>query len=337
MTGERTAVLRLLRNLASVGVALMLVVIVSSAYLRLAQAGLSCADWPACYGRIATQAPVTTEVRVARFAHRIAASAVGVALVALLLVATTQRPFLRRQTAIAGTALLIAIGLATLGAQFSAAAPGAPLPAVTLANLGGGFALLALLWWLRLTVLPMPVAPRAACSGMRWIAALALLALIAQIALGGLVSAKFAALSCPTFPSCGALWSWGALPSSLDPMQALVVGPDGAILRPPALAVLPWAHRVGALGVLALGLLVAALLFRAGGPARRLAVLLAALLATQVALGAAAVLLSAPLPIVLAHNLVAALLLCTLVSVNRLAQAARRKRAKLRWHTAPTD
>lgn len=320
MTGERAAVQRLLRNLAGVGVALMLVVIVSSAYLRLAQAGLSCADWPACYGRIATQAPPTSEVRVARLAHRVAASSVGVALVALLLVAATQRPLLKRQTAIAGTALLIAVGLAALGAQFSAGAASAPLPAVTLANLGGGFALLALLWWLRLSVLPMSAAASTPRGGLRWIAALALLALITQMTLGGLVSAKFAALSCPAFPGCGAPWPSGALTSILDPMQALGVGPDGVILRPPELAALPWAHRVGALVVLALGLLLAVALYRTDGPARHLAVLLAALLATQVALGAAAALLSVPLPIVLAHNLLAALLLCTLVSVNRLAQ-----------------
>jgi heme A synthase len=321
MTGERATVQRLLRNLAGIGVALMLVVIVSSAYLRLEQAGLSCADWPDCYGRIATRAPVTSEVGAARFVHRIAASAVGVALLALLLVAATQRPLPRLQTAIAGSALLVAIGLATLGAQFSTAAPGPPLPAVTLSNLGGGFALLGLLWWLRLTTLPMPAVRRPARAGLRWLAALGLLALIAQIALGGLVNAKFAALSCPAFPTCGASLPKGALLSSLDPTQALAVGIDGMILRPPALAVLPWAHRIGALVVLALGLLLAAPLFRTGGPARRLAVLLAALLALQVALGAAAVLLAVPLPVVLAHNLIAALLLCTLVSVNRLAGA----------------
>jgi heme A synthase len=169
-------------------------------------------------------------------------------------------------------------------------------------------------------MLPMPAAPRAARAGLRWLVAIALLALIAQIALGGLVNAKFAALSCPAFPACGAPWPNGALLSSLDPTQTLAVGIDGVILRPPELAALPWAHRVGALIVLALGLLLAARLVRTGGPARRLAVLLATLLAVQAALGAAAVLLEVPLPVVLAHNLIAALLLCTLVSVNRLAQ-----------------
>jgi heme A synthase len=74
---ERASVQGLLRTLASIGAVLMLVVIVSSAFMRLDQAGLSCADWPACYGRVDRNAAATTGVLAARFAHRVAASAVG--------------------------------------------------------------------------------------------------------------------------------------------------------------------------------------------------------------------------------------------------------------------
>jgi heme A synthase len=317
---ERATVLRLLRKLATVGAALMLVVVVASAYLRLAQAGLSCVDWPACYGRIATHSEPGPDLRVARLAHRLAASAVGVALIALLLVAATQRPRPKVQTAIAAGALLVALGLAGVGARFSAADIVAPLPLVTLLNLGGGFALLALLWWLRVSSQPAPSPPVKRRVGLQWFVTLALVALIAQIVLGALVSAKFAALSCPSFPVCGAPWPEGAL-SSLDPTQPLVRGADGAIIRLPALAALPWMHRIGALAVGALGALLVVRILRAGGAGRRLAVVLAALLVAQAALGATATLQDLPLPIVLAHNLVAALLLCNLVSLSWLAHA----------------
>ena len=99
------SVLRLLRMLATLGAALVLVVIGSSAYLRLSQAGLSCADWPACYGNLSHAAEATSAQLVARIAHRIAASAVGFVLLALLAVSLTQRPRLAKQAVIALLAL----------------------------------------------------------------------------------------------------------------------------------------------------------------------------------------------------------------------------------------
>jgi cytochrome c oxidase assembly protein subunit 15 len=316
MTEERASVQRLLRLLATTGAALTLVVIVSSAYLRLAQAGLSCSDWPACYGRVSIHDAASTPERAARFVHRLAASAVGAALLGLLLVAATQRPWLKRQSAIALAALVVAALLAALGARVSGAAPAAPIPAVTLANLGGGFTLLALLAWLRLTTLqPQPAIanPRVWC---KLVAALALVLVIAQIALGAMVNARFAGLACPGLPACGAIWPDGALFASVDPFVELSVGPDGAIDRPPMLAALHWAHRVGALVVVGLGAVLALRLRRGSERRRRLGNALAALLVAQVMLGAAAVRWSLPLPVVLTHNLVAALLLVAMVTIN---------------------
>src|ERR1019366_7696059 len=81
---QRTA--RLVAALAALAAALVLVVIVSSAWLRIAQSGLGCSGWPACYGAVtktddtariapSPQAAYTAEVRAA---HRVAASAVGI-------------------------------------------------------------------------------------------------------------------------------------------------------------------------------------------------------------------------------------------------------------------
>jgi heme a synthase len=316
MMEERASVQRLLRLVATTGAALTLVVIVSSAYLRLAQAGLSCSDWPACYGRVSIHDAASTAERTVRFVHRIAASAVGAALLGLLLVAATQRPPLKRQSAIALAALVVAALLAVLGARVSGGAPAAPLPAVTLANLGGGFTLLALLAWLRLTTLqPQPTIanPSLWC---KLVAALALVLVIAQIALGTMVSAKFAGLACPGLPACGATWPDRTSFASIDPFVELSVGPDGAIDRRPMLAALHWAHRVGALVVVGFGV-VLALCLRHGSERRRLlGNALAALLVAQVALGAAAVRWSLPLPVVLVHNLGAALLLVVIVTIN---------------------
>ena len=43
----------LMRSLVLAALVLVLVIITTSAYIRLSQTGLGCADWPACYGRAA--------------------------------------------------------------------------------------------------------------------------------------------------------------------------------------------------------------------------------------------------------------------------------------------
>lgn len=324
---QRKSGRRLLRLLAAVGVALVLVVIVSSAYLRLSQAGLSCPDWPACYGRVAQHAEIVgTAQRTARIAHRLAASAVGVVLIALL-IATARRPRLKVQTALALAGLLVAVGLATIGAVMSETATRVPLPAVTVANLTGGFALLALLWWLWLTTLPAPTPMPPYQRWVKVLAGVALLVLIVQVVLGALVGAKFAALACPEFPLCGSDVQSGTLLDNLNPFTQLTVGANATIARPLALAALHWAHRVGAHVVLVCTAFLAFALIRAGTRARRLGVLVAALVVVQLALGATSILADLPLAIVLAHNFVAALLLAALVTANWHVHAVDRDNA----------
>ena len=311
------SVRRLLRMLSSIGAALVLVVIVSSAYLRLSQAGLSCADWPACYGNLSHIAEATTGQLVARLAHRIAASAVAFILIALLAVSLTQRPRLVKQSTIAALALAVAAILATVGAVMSESMRVTPLPAVTLANLLGGFAMLALFVWLRETVRNEPITdgvPAAPIArSARALVVVTLIAVIVQIVLGALVSAKFAALACPAFPLCGADAPLAALPATLDPLATLDVDAARTIVRPPALAALHWAHRVGAHVVLLLAAMLVVALARNGRG--RTAFVLALVVILQLALGAAAVLGELPLSVVVAHNLVAAILLAALVGM----------------------
>jgi cytochrome c oxidase assembly protein subunit 15 len=312
VTTEYDSVQRLLRLLATAGAALLLVVIVSSAFLRLAAAGLSCGDWPACYGRVDPDAVITSGQRLARLAHRIAATGVGAILLGLSLIAWTQRPPRVRQGVIVAVCLVIVAGLAVLGV----ATPSARLPAVTLGNLAGGFALFALLAWLRLTVsTPEPLLADAP-GWVKLVAALSLLALIGQIALGAMVSAQFAALACPAFPGCGATWPEGALLASLDPLRELGVDANGSIARPPSLAALHFAHRVGGAIVIVLIAVLAGGLVSAAGRARRFGAIVIGLALAQGALGASAVLAQLPLAAVVAHNAIAALLLAALAAVN---------------------
>jgi cytochrome c oxidase assembly protein subunit 15 len=326
--------LRLLRTLATAGAALVLVVVVSSAYLRLSQAGLSCGDWPACYGRIAQATSVTATQHGARLAHRFAASAVLFVLLALLALSLARRPRLKRQAAIAFAGLVVAGALGVIGAVSSEATRLVPLPAVTIANLAGGFALLALLWLLRETTLTRsadggatgsPASIRGATAQrptatLRWLVASTLVVAIAQILLGALASGKFAGLACPDVPLCGAEVSLPGFRAAVDPFTPLDVDASRTIVRPASLASLHFTHRIGAhvVLVLAAALVVALARERRG----REAALVAILVGAQLALGATSVLAGLPLPVVLAHNLVAALLLATLVTTAYRVNAA---------------
>jgi cytochrome c oxidase assembly protein subunit 15 len=151
---------------------------------------------------------------------------------------------------------------------------------------------------------------------LRLLSLLAVLAVAAQIALGGWVSSNYAALACTDFPSCGGAW----VPPDMDFRHAfqfrreLGQTADGALLSHAALTAIQWTHRIGALWVLTfVGGIAAALIRRP--PWRNAGLLLAALMAIQVALGISNVLLSLPLAVAVAHNLGAALLLAATLSI----------------------
>jgi cytochrome c oxidase assembly protein subunit 15 len=293
----------MLARMALAAAVLTFVVIVASAFMRHTQAGLSCDDWPACYARVVAPDADTipdTGVRLARIAHRLAATAVLVLVIGTLLVAWTQTPAWKREGSLALCALVIAVALAVLGI----ATPGARLPAITLGNLLGGYAMLAVL---SAAVAPASPAPRRA----RNLAKLALLFAFVQAALGGMIGAQFASLACPALTDCGA-WSWSAFleGGSWNPLHA--PGPIGGHLTAGGSAAgLHVLHRL-------VGIATAALIVATAGSLRgsrpRLALALAALAASAVALGANAASAKPALVWVVAHNANAALLVAMLAS-----------------------
>lgn len=285
---------------------LVLVITSTSAYIRLSQAGLGCAEWPACYGR-AVRLPEAGHLlpeRVALFwaraLHRLAASSVGV-LLALIV-------FLGRkslQGAGARLAAWTALALAGLLACLGLITP-SNLPAVTLGNLLGGMTMAALLWWLHQR-------GRSESGGAgRMLLWLAFAALALQIALGGMIGTRHAALACATLPGCSGGW-W---PESTDwrlfnPFFGLPASDEvSAALEP-----LVMAHRYGALLVAVILCALAVGAVRRGARAAALGWVLLAMLGLQLLLGAAMVLANFPLPLALMHNLCATLLLGAIVSL----------------------
>lgn len=301
----------LFARIAMVAAALTFVVIVASAFMRHTQVGLSCADWPACYGRIdaaTTDGAPSAGVRIVRIAHRIAATGVLALIIGLLLIAWTQKPAWKKEGGLAIAALLLAATLAVLGIV----TPGAKLPAVTLGNLLGGYLMLAVLaataaaatnhgatprrWW-------MPGAP------LPWLA-LAVLALVfVQGALGGSIGAQYALTACPTLGKCtGFPFDEFRMTAALDPLRPLTII-DGRVVPPSNAAAVYVIHRTLGLVVPVFVLLLARAM--RSYDRRSSSVLAALALATPLA-GVAAIAAVPSLPLTVMHNALAALLVAAL-------------------------
>ena len=113
------------RRLAWFAVALALVVIVFGAFVRLSNAGLSCPDWPTCYGRAAwptaagdTADDALTAIRAIEPSkawreqfHRMIAGALGVLVLSLALIAARRRRLGVVQVAVAAALVAVSIPL----------------------------------------------------------------------------------------------------------------------------------------------------------------------------------------------------------------------------------
>ena len=303
--------------LIGVAVALAAAVIVLGAYTRLVDAGLGCPDWPGCYGMILVpetadeiaraeaafpETPVEAEKAWPEMIHRYAAASLGLLILVLLAVALKDGQPWRMPAGIA--ALVIAQG------AFGAWTVTLKLwPQVVTAHLLGGFATLALLWlWgLALKRPGWRVDP-----SLGRLAVATLVVVVIQVALGGWLTANYAALACPDFPTCHGAWIPDMdFAAGFDVSQD--VGPNylGGLMSSDARVAIHFAHRLGAVAVL---LFAGALAIRLGRTP--LGWSLGAVLMVQLVLGIANVVFALPLAVAVLHNAAAALLLLVVVSVN---------------------
>ncbi|NLR74966.1 COX15/CtaA family protein [Leeia aquatica] len=299
------------------------------AYVRLSDAGLGCPDWPGCYGKLspahaaeeisaAQQAHPTGPVSMGKawkeMIHRFVASGVGLLIIAITIMAWRQRERLQQSPLLASVLLPLVIFQGLLGMWTVTLLL---KPAIVTSHLIGGMTLLGLLSWLAMR----QVFTKHAASGseyrhLRGLALLALLVLACQIILGGWVSTNYAATVCSDFPTCqGQWWPQTDFRHAFHVLRELGETPDGQMLTQANLTAIHMVHRLGALLTL---LVVGAFAWRAQhayGLTRHARIVLALLL-LQVSLGIGNILLQLPLAVAVAHNLVAALLLCSVVTLN---------------------
>ena len=325
--GYRLAVLTLL---------LTACVVVLGAFTRLVDAGLGCPDWPGCYGHIlwpmdeqevaranATfpDTPVEHDKTWPEQVHRLFASSLGLFCIAL----SAWYWRLRREDpdnyrGLSSLSLLL-LGVVILQGMFGMWTVTLKLwPQVVTAHLLGGFTTLSLVWLLVLSTSgrrwALPPAATQQLLGLRRLVWVAFACVVLQIALGGWTTSNYAALACPDFPQCQSSW----IPE-MDFAQGFNltqdIGPNylGGLMDSSARTAIHFTHRVGALLVTAVLLL---LYWRLGGidpVVDRWRRVLLAVLILQIGLGITNILASLPLAVAVAHNAGGAVLLLTLVGL----------------------
>jgi cytochrome c oxidase assembly protein subunit 15 len=359
-------------RIAWLSVALTFCVIVFGGFVRLSNAGLSCPDWPTCYGRAAwptTNAevnhPTALDIRPLEVhkawreqVHRHAAAILGLLVLTLALLAARRRPRGIAQILIAAALVAssiplymqgqveIALGLAFLGeillliaalrwdnSDLARVAAFTLMvivfqallgkwtvtwllkPVVVMSHLLGGLTTFGLLSWMawRATNSPVRIA---GATMMRGVVIVAVMLLGIQIALGGWVSANYAALACGNdFPKCvGQWWPPHNFGEGFVLWRGIGVDYEGGVLDGASRIAIQLAHRMMAVVVCAYLIWLAVKLIRTPGLVFT-GTALVVLTVAQVALGIGNVVLGLPLWVAVLHNAGAALLLFTLVGL----------------------
>jgi len=313
-------------NIARLTCVLALIVIVLGAYTRLSDAGLGCPDWPGCYGKLIVPEQVDAgnehlSVRPLEQAkawkemvHRYAASTLGFLIFIIVLMSWTKSSLSKmRGFTTALFALVIfqgMLGMWTVTLLLK--------PVIVMSHLLGGLTILSLLCW---TVLRQQSQLGTFVSvGNRKLLPLAITALVVlvlQISLGGWTSSNYAALACPDFPTCQGVW-WPNMDfnEGFILWRGLGIDYEGGVLLGSARTAIHMAHRLGAIIAFFTIFYVAIQAVRSGmKPLKLTGIVALLLLLIQVSLGIANIKFSIPLPVAVAHNGVAALLLLSLVAL----------------------
>ncbi len=306
-------------------VILILAICVSllSSYIRHTEAGLGCNEWPACYAQIDTQFMSTSENQIGQEVliptqkvkrlHRVLAIAVMFMTILLLRAQKKVTAPDRPGRSLPGMLLLIVILLAVIG-PFSYLKT---WPAIATINLLGGMALLSLSWWLWLQLkysqqLSTPTA-------LYWLARISLVATIFVVASGAWVSANFAAVSCTGIVNCiPSDRVVSGLSDGAGVMRELNIDSSGYVIIDQSMELIYKAHRMVAVILAILLASLGAIAIREGGQYFRAGLLIIILISLELLFGVMSVLWQLPITLVVGHNLLATLLLMSVIYLNSI-------------------
>lgn len=305
-------------RLALVTLLLAFIVLILGCYTRLTDAGLSCPDWPNCYGFITAPhteaqladaikhyplAPVNVKKAWTEMTHRYLAGVEGILILLLSFSIflgrknslTLLKPNKDKKSTLIASGLILLLGVQIILGMLTVTAQLKPI--IVLAHLLTGVSILTLLWFFYFD-LNFPKHLSRGETPSSWLPGIGVIIIFLQIALGGWVAANYAGLSCVDFPYCN-----GQL---LPDMKWHLIGSD--------LITIHMLHRIGACitatYVAFLGLkLWHSLEFRAIG------ILLLAFVSLQILLGILNIIWLRPTWIALAHYITAILLLEIMITL----------------------
>jgi len=306
-----------MKRMAIIGLLLVMLLVLLSAYLRLDQSGIGCTPWPECYGNIGpTKSQSNLQNAYDRLVeqarepmswtrplHRLVASVLG--LLALGIAGMSIRAGNRR-----GLALSI-LGLTVFLAWLGIYSEGLHNPAVVLGNLGGGFAMLGLFGLLVFDK------KRSKDKNAKIINNAAIAMVCLQVLLGGLTSANFAANACQTLPHCNGMWLPGSeVVAAFDLTRPVVVDDQGFVVGGDERHAIHQLHRIGALFTIGLALAAGIFAIRNNPATVNTGVFLCVVVVAETLVGIAAIMTDLPISIALAHNWLAGLLLLGLLKLR---------------------
>jgi heme a synthase len=315
-----------MKKLIGFSVLFSMIVIFMGAYTRLSDAGLSCPDWPNCYGYATVTGAMQHSQEIAtvfperalepskawlEMIHRYVAGALG-GMILMLVVwywYESGRRYGRPLLLLGLLSIQVLLGKLTVTLQL--------MPLVVMGHLLGGFSILSVLWlWFISKKSWHQDAYHKPLRRLLLLGQVSLGLLIVQIALGGWMAANYAALACTELPICEGDW-WQRL--NFKGALTGFLGAEGnyefGVLDYSSRMTIHVVHRFGAVlaSLTMLCFIYILLKHTSANILRRGAWVMLALLVAQVLLGLGNVLLHVPVTIAVAHNLMAALLLLSCI------------------------
>lgn len=296
---------------------LALCVVFLGAWTRINNAGLSCPDWPGCYGfmvmpehqtglDIAQQRYPETPIELSKtwleMGHRYLAGGLGllIMLLAILGYKLRSQPHFPSQLCFALAALVVVqalFGMWTVTLKL--------YPPIVVLHLLGGMLTLTLSFIIYSRIKALKSDAQQHVKGLKSLVQFALAVLLLQILLGGWTSANYAGPSCSGWFDCG-FHSTADLDyrQGFDPF--VTVGPnyEGGLLPAEARAAIQVVHRLGAVLVAGVLAVLITQLWRYQH-LRHFAYLLSGLLVVQLIVGVLNVAMAVPNSLAMLHHALA--------------------------------